>query len=56
VQQQNRRACVLTVALVNEIRGRYEHGEPTMSIARRMGISGQRVGKVTSRKQWANVP
>jgi hypothetical protein len=55
-QNRNRRTSVLTIDLVNEIRGRYEHGEGPTSIARRMGLTRENVGAVVRRKTWADIP
>lgn len=51
-QNQNRRGCVLDWDLVNEIRGRHEHGEPACSIARRMGLDPNTVGRVLRNERW----
>lgn len=55
-QQQNTRLTKLTPDVVNEIRGRAEHGEGHRSIARRFSISHGRVGEVIARTTWKNVP
>jgi hypothetical protein len=55
-QSQNRRVVRITCDLVNEIRGRSEHGEGPVSIARRMGISYPTVSGVIHRRTWRDVP
>ena len=57
-QRANRRPATgqLTVDLVQEIRGRYEHGERVGAIARRMGVSSASVSMIVARKRWADVP
>lgn len=52
-QAQNRRSTVLNWDLVNEIRGRWEHGESSISISRRMGIRSARISAVLLNKVWA---
>lgn len=55
-QAQNRRGNRLTPELVNEIRGRAEHGEPVPSIARRLAIPIACVRDARNRKTWAELP
>lgn len=55
VQVQNTTRTKLTVDLVNEIRGRAEHGESFASIARRFKVSGWNVSAIVKRKTWRNV-
>ncbi len=55
-QAQNRRSSKLTPDLVQEIRGRREHGESSISISRRMGVSNGHVLEIIARRQWGNVP
>jgi hypothetical protein len=54
-QAHNREQTKLTVDIVNEIRGRYEHGEPQTSIARRLGIPAGNVQNVIARRSWKHV-
>lgn len=51
-QAHNKRNTVLTWMLVHEIRGRHEHGESGVSIARRLGISRSSVSSVVRAKSW----
>lgn len=55
-QARNTRSCYLTADIVNEIRGRWEHGEPQRSIARRMNIPWPNVNNVVRRVSWKDVP
>lgn len=55
-QRHNMRTNVLTVALVNEIRGRVEHGETQASLHRRFGLSRTLIASVVHRKAWPSVP
>lgn len=55
-QARNRRSTKLNAELVNEIRGRSEHGESNPSIAKRFGITRQMARLVVVRKVWADVP
>jgi len=51
-QAQGRRSTVLTWDLINEIRGRHEHGEPRISIAKRLGVRSARVSAVVRNRIW----
>lgn len=51
-QMQNRRDNVLTWDLVNEIRGRIEHGESHSSVARRLGLTRSHVSRVWRGERW----
>lgn len=51
-QARNKSNTLLTWDLVNEIRGRREHGEKNASIARRLGLSRHHVGAVARGKLW----
>lgn len=55
-QNQNRRSTRLTADLVNEIRGRFEHGEGRKSIATRLQIPHHMVIDVVARRSWKNIP
>ncbi len=54
-QAQNSRATRLTVDVINEIRGRIEHGESQASVHRRMGLSRSMVSSIWKMHTWANV-
>lgn len=51
-QLRNTRSSKLTMDLVQEMHGRYEHGEKIASIARRMSIAPGQVGAVVRGKVW----
>lgn len=53
-QSANRRCKVLSWDLVQEIRGRREHGEGAASIAQRLGIRRNMVHSVTSNRSWTD--
>lgn len=55
-QGQNTRFTKLTTDLVNEIRGRVEHGESLSSVARRIGTVSSNISQIVSRRTWRNVP
>lgn len=54
-QSRNRRSCRLTEQLVREIKGRREHGEPTRSIAARLGVSKGHVVEIIRGDTWRGV-
>lgn len=51
-QAANRTATILTFDLVQEIRGRHEHGESSMSIAKRLGIRPAHARDVIAGRAW----
>lgn len=51
-QMHNRRDTVLNWDLVDEIRGRFEHGEKQSSIARRLGLRIRLVCSVVHQQTW----
>ncbi len=51
-QQQNRSNNKVSWQLVQEIRGRYEHGESKTSIARRLGLGQGNVGRIVRNLTW----
>lgn len=51
-QAQNRSTNVLNWDLVNEVRGRQEHGEKQASIATRLGLSANTVNLIIKQKVW----
>ena len=51
-QARNRRSMKLTMDLVQEIHGRFEHGESKRSIAARMGIGPDHVSRIISGQAW----
>jgi hypothetical protein len=55
-QSRNRSFVKLNADSVNEIRGRFEHGESKASIARRFGVTQTNIGYVISRVTWADAP
>ncbi len=55
-QIQNSSKAKLTPELVQEIRGRAEHGEMRLSISARFGVHVVTVGQIVSRKTWSNIP
>lgn len=55
-QARNQRTTKLTADSVNEIRGRFEHGESWDSIAARFGISRLYARNVIRRECWKSVP
>ncbi len=54
-QSQNRRSTRLTAEIVNEIRGRFEHGESVASIASRWPVHVETIRLVVNRKTWRNL-
>jgi hypothetical protein len=54
-QIQNRRVNVLDWDRVNEIRGRFEHGERQASIARRMNIDSRTISGVVRNQTWKEI-
>ena len=54
-QRQNQRRS-LSIDVVNEVRGRHEHGESQTSIARRMSLTSTTVGDLVNRHTWKDVP
>lgn len=54
-QARNRRSNKLTSDLVREIHGRIEHGESSMSVARRMGVSKSTVNNIVSGRAWIDI-
>lgn len=55
-QARNRRSSRLTADMVNEMRGRFEHREPQVSIARRFNLARTTVCDVIHRRAWGDVP
>lgn len=55
-QSQNTRATKLTPGMVNEMRGRSEHGETARALAKRFGVSYRAASDVIARRTWRNVP
>lgn len=55
-QLQNTRNTRLSPDIVNEMRGRIEHGESRASVARRFGVAKALVWNIWKRRSWANVP
>lgn len=55
-QGRNKRDSILTADLVNEIRGRKEHGESLRSIAARVGVSHTCVLQVVHHRTWSETP
>lgn len=51
-QGRNKRSVRLTWDLVQEIHGRREHGEPTKSIAARMGITDNHARNIIAGRVW----
>lgn len=51
-QAQGRRTTVLSWDIVNEIRGRSQHGESRKSIAKRMGLRSNVVGRIVRNLAW----
>ncbi len=54
-QAQNKRSSVITADMVNEARGRAEHGESVASIARRFGVRHNAIWTVVRRRSWRNI-
>jgi len=54
-QARNTRSSVVTFARVQEILGRFEHGETKASIGRRLGVDPFYVGALISGKAWAEI-
>ncbi len=54
-QARNTRASVVTFEVVQEIIGRFEHGETRASIGRRFGINPFYVGGLINGKSWAEI-
>ena len=55
-QNQNRRNVGLNWDLVDEIRGRSEHGETSRSISRRMSVPRRTVINVIKQNTWKAMP
>ncbi len=55
-QNRNSRHTKLNVDLVQEILGRLEHGEGSLSIARRMGVTPQMICAIRDGKTWREMP
>lgn len=55
-QIQNSSKAKMNFDLVQEIRGRAEHGECTVSIAKRVGLNPVSVRKIVRRESWSNIP
>jgi hypothetical protein len=55
-QSQNRRSTRLTPGIVNEIRGRHEHGETVRSIAARFVVHDETVRQAVNRRTWRHIP
>ncbi len=53
-QGRNKRTTKLTWDLAEEIRGRCEHGESRLSVAKRMGVSKASVEKIIAGKNWSH--
>ncbi len=51
-QLRNTRKSKLTMDLVQEIHGRYEHHEPVASISRRMSIDHRQISAILHGKAW----
>lgn len=54
-QARNTRASVVTSDLVQEIIGRFEHGETKTSIGRRLGVAPAYVGALINGKAWTEI-
>jgi hypothetical protein len=54
-QARNTRATVVTFDAVQEIIGRFEHGETKASIGRRLGIDPFYVGALINGKSWIEI-
>lgn len=54
-QQRNTRMTRLSPDVVNEIRGRAEHGEGVRSIARRFEMNSGRVSEIVRNLSWRDV-
>lgn len=55
-QAHNKDSTVLSIDLINEIRGRAEHGESQKSIAERMGVTDGHINNIIARRAWGHVP
>jgi len=55
-QARNRRGIRLTPDLVNEIRGRYEHGEHQKSLAERFQLNRGTVSGIVNGSSWKDIP
>ena len=51
-QAQNRRSTRLSFEIVQEVRGRVEHGESQRSVASRLGIDFRHVNAIVKNKTW----
>lgn len=56
MQTRNQSNTKLDAEKVNEIRGRWEHGEPQQSIAARFGLAPSMVSRIVRRERWQDVP
>jgi transcriptional regulator with XRE-family HTH domain len=54
-QARNTRATVVTFDVVQEIIGRFEHGETKASIGRRLGVDPYYVGALINGKSWTEI-
>jgi hypothetical protein len=54
-QSRNQRSNVLSVDAVNEIIGRFEHGEKRSSIARRFNMNPAYISQIVSGKAWSDI-
>ncbi len=54
-QARNRRSTIVTFDRVQEIIGRFEHGESKTSIGRRLGIAPTYIGTIINGKTWLEV-
>ena len=54
-QARNTRSSVVTFDLVQEIIGRYEHGETKASIGRCLGLASSYVGALVNGKAWTEI-
>lgn len=54
-QMQHTSFTKIDASTVLEIRGRIEHGESQASVARRLGMSTQRISQIWNRKAWASI-
>lgn len=55
-QRRNSRSRGMTFDQVQEVRGRFEHGESMQSIADRLGFDRSCVSRVVNRINWSDVP
>lgn len=54
-QARDKRSAVVTFDLLQEIIGRFEHGETKASIGRRLGITPSYVGALINGKAWTEI-